>query len=59
VTEQPIQLVRLGGATRAPICDGDVCYLPDSTLDSLGLPSAQGEQRPDHEADADDDERVA
>jgi hypothetical protein len=59
MTEQPVQLVRLGGATSAPVCEGDVCYLPGSTVDSIGLPPAKTEQRPDHEPDAEDDQRVA
>ena len=29
-----VRLVLLGDADPAPVCEGDVCYLPDSTMDS-------------------------
>jgi hypothetical protein len=54
-----VQLVRLGGATSAPVCDGDACYLPGFAVDSIGSPPSEAEQRPDHEADAEDDQRLA
>jgi hypothetical protein len=42
--EQPVRLVVLGGATGAPVCEGDVCYLPDSTVDSVGDASDSGDE---------------
>jgi hypothetical protein len=47
MAEQPVRLVLLGGASAAPVCDDDVCYLPDSTVDYPSAPSVDREEHPD------------
>ncbi len=44
-----VRLVLLGDAAPAPVCEGDVCYLPDSTMDSTA-PAAD-----ERTGDADED----
>jgi hypothetical protein len=60
MAEQPVRLVLLGGASAAPVCDGDVCYLPGSTVtpDPVEV-SADGDEASDHDADTQHDQRMA
>ena len=45
--DRQVRLVLLGAASAGPVCDGDVCYLPESTVDSeLALDDADHHDRP-------------
>jgi hypothetical protein len=59
MAEQRVRLVLLGGASAAPVCDGDVCYLPGSTAttDPLDVP-LDGDEPSDHDAETEHDQRV-
>jgi len=50
MAEQQVRLVVLGGAAAAPVCEGDVCYVPASTAtaQSAEVPAAEDETR-DHD----------
>ena len=54
-TNADVRLVLLGAADAAPVCDGDVCYLPGSTVDLAGTlaPDQAGDEGADDQGGAD------
>lgn len=56
---EPVRLVLLGGASVAPVCDGDVCYLPGSTAttEPVDVP-ADLDEASDQHAETEHDQRV-